>query len=409
MSLRKNVLLFVGILILVAASAVFVYPQGWGASARPWRLGLDLVGGAHLVYEIDLSKIKAGDVDSVLNGLRDVIERRVNLFGVSEPQVFLAKEGDSQRLIVELAGIKDVAQAVEQIGRTARLEFRTVVGVGKDATLEESGLTGQYLVKAQITSNQTTSQPEIAIRFNSEGAALFEKITGENIGRPLAILIDGVPVSAPTVRDKIAGGEAVISGIGNLEEAQNLTNLLNAGALPAPVTLLSQQTVSATLGSVSLERALYAGLIGTLLIFVFMLSYYRRLGLFATIALLFYGVLALALFKSISITMTLAGVAGFILSIGMAVDANVLIFERIKEELRKGLTRTAAIREGFDRAWPSIRDSNISTIITAVILYYYTSSFVRGFALTLLFGVLVSMFSAITVTRTMLNIFTKND
>ncbi len=409
MSRRKNTLVFVGILILVAASAFFVYPSGWGASLRPWRLGLDLVGGAHLVYEIDLSKVEAADADSVLSGLRDVLERRVNLFGVSEPQVFLAQEGDSQRLIVELAGIKDVAQAVEQIGRTARLEFRTVLGEGEKATLEESGLTGQYLVKAQVVFNQTTGKPEISLQFNSEGATLFERITGENVGKPLAILIDGELRSAPTVQQQISGGQAVISGIGDLTEAQNLTNLLNAGALPAPVTLLSQQTVSATLGSASLVRALFAGLIGTLLVAAFMLLYYRHLGLFAALALLFYVVLTLAVFKTIPITMTLAGIAGFILSIGMAVDANVLIFERTKEELKKGLTRASAMSEGFRRAWPSIRDSNISTIITAVILYYTTSSFVRGFALTLLLGVLVSMFSAITVTRTMLKIFVKHD
>ncbi|OGY99672.1 MAG: protein-export membrane protein SecD [Candidatus Liptonbacteria bacterium RIFCSPHIGHO2_12_FULL_60_13] len=403
----KNVLIFVGIIALVAASAVFVYPKGWGASVRPWRLGLDLVGGAHLVYEIDLSKVEAADADSVLSGLRDVLERRVNLFGVSEPQVFLAKEGDSQRLVVELAGIKDVAQAVDQIGRTARLEFRTVSGEGEKATLEESGLTGQYLVKAQVTFNQTTGQPEISLQFNSEGATLFERITGENVGKPLAILVDGELRSAPTVQQQISGGQAVISGIGDLTEAQNLANLLNAGALPAPVTLLSQQTVSATLGSVSLERALYAGLIGTLLIIAFMLLYYRALGFFAAVALVFYVILATALFKTIPITMSLAGIAGFILSIGMAVDANVLIFERTKEEFRKGLSHASAVSEGFRRAWPSIRDSNISTILTAIILYYATSSFVRGFALTLLLGVLMSMFSAITITRTMLALFVK--
>lgn len=409
MSRRKNVLLFIGILLLVAASAFFVYPKGWGASVRPWRLGLDLVGGSHLAYEVDLSKVGASDADSVLNGLRNVIERRVNLFGVSEPQVFLAREGASQRLVVELAGVKDAAQAVAQIGRTARLDFATVSGEGEQAAFKESGLTGQYLTKAQVVFDQTTSQPEISLQFNSEGAAIFERVTGENIGRPLAILIDGQLVSAPNVRDKISGGRAVISGIGDLEEAQNLANLLNAGALPAPVALLTQQTVSASLGSASLQHAVFAGLVGTLLIVCFMLVYYRRLGFFAAVALAFYVILALALFKLVPVTMTLAGIAGFILSIGMAVDANILIFERTKEELKKGLSRPSAISEGFRRAWPSIRDSNISTIITAIILYYYTSSFVRGFALTLLLGVLMSMFSAITVTRTMLALFTRND
>jgi protein-export membrane protein SecD len=358
---------------------------------------------------VDLSKVEPSEIDSVLSGLKDVIERRVNLFGVSEPQVFLAREGSSRRLIVELAGIKNVEQAIEQIGKTARLTFALVRGEQGQMIFDETGLGGQYLIKAQVVFNNTTNFPEISLQFNSEGAKILERVTGENIGKPLAILIDGDPISIPTVRDKISGGQAVITGIKNLNEAQNLANLLNAGALPAPVKLLSQQTISATLGSASLKQAVIAGIVGTLLVIVFMIVYYRLLGLFAAVALVFYVFFALALFKLIPVTMTLAGIAGFILSVGMAVDANILIFERSKEELRKGLSRSSAIREGFRRAWPSIRDSNISTIITAIILYYFTSSFVRGFALTLLLGVIVSMFSAITVTRTMLEVFTKHE
>jgi protein-export SecD/SecF family membrane protein len=406
---QSTILIFTGVLILFIASALFVFPMGFGKVNRPWRLGLDLVGGSYLVYEIDMKSVSVGDRDSVVNGLQKVMESRINAFGVSEPQVYSAKEGDSYRLIVELAGIKDVKEAVQQIGRTALLNFREVK---QDASgtpeFIPTQLTGRYLQSAKVGQDPNSNLPLIEIQFNDEGAKLFEDITGKNIQHPLAIFIDEDLISAPVVQDKISGGKATITGRFTIDEVTRNVNLFNAGALPAPINLVSQQTVSATLGANSLLSAVYAGLVGTLAVILFMLIYYQFFGIFSSIALIIYTALTLAIFKLFGITMTLSGIAGFILSIGMAVDANILIFERTKEELKRGLVRVSAIEEGFRRAWTSIRDSNISTIITALILYYYTSSFVRGFALTLLIGVLVSMFSAITVTRTLLRIFVKN-
>ena len=408
--MKKNpVILLIGVIFLTVVSGIFVYPRWLGDKYMPWRLGLDLIGGTHLTYDIDLSGVESGDKDSVVNGLRDVIERRVNLFGVREPQVVTAKNGDSYRLVVELAGISNPQEAIEQIGRTAFLDFRELPPIENSTATElqfvPTELTGRYLLKAQVITSQL-GQPEISLEFNGEGSKLFEDITGRNIGKPLAIYIDNEIVSAPTVNDKIIGGQAVITGV-PAKEAQPLANLLNAGALPAPVNLIGQYTVGATLGNEFLRKSIVAGVLGTILIIVFIIVYYRGFGLFASLALLVYIILTLAVFKGVSITMTLSGIAGFILSIGMAVDANILIFERTKEEIKKGLSKITAVEEGFRRAWSSIRDSNITTIISSVVLYYFTSSFVKGFALALLIGVLVSMFSAITVTRTILRIFVK--
>lgn len=398
------------LLIVVAAVAAgfFVYPKYFGEKFRPWRLGLDLVGGSHLVYEVDLSKVAAGDHDSVLNGLRDVIERRVNIFGVSEPQVFVAKSANNANLVVELAGVKDISEAIRQIGETPLLDFRDVEQNGSTTTFIQTNLTGRYITGAQLTFNSQTQVPEVAISFNSEGAGIFERLTEANVGKPIAIFLDNSLIEAPIVQQKISGGQAVITGKFTVDEAKKMVERFNAGALPAPITLISQQTISPTLGTDSLKKAAIAGILGTILVMLFMLAYYRFFGIFASAALLIYILLTLGIFKLIPITLSLAGLAGFILTIGMAVDANILIFERVKEEIKRGLSRTAAIEEGFRRAWPSIRDSNTSTIITAVILYYFTSSFVKGFALTLLIGVLVSMFSAITTTRLLLKVLTKN-
>jgi len=411
--MRYSRLIFVLILLFAIAAGFFVYPKGVGNAVLPWKLGLDLIGGTHLVYEVDMAGVADEDRLSVLSGLRDVMERRVNIFGVSEPFVTTSSGKGSYRIIVELAGIQDVATAISQIGRTAFLEFREInlnlqEGDFISATsTHASGLTGKYLKRAQVLVDQTTSQPQIGIEFTSEGGKLFENITAKNIGRPLAIFLDGQVVSAPVVQDKIIGGKATISGRFSPDEARNLASLLNAGALPAPVQVISQQTVGASLGLDSLQKTLFAGLIGTLAVMLFMMLYYRGLGFFASVALLIYIVFNLTVFKLIGMTMTLSGIAGFILTIGMAVDANILIFERTKEEMKKGIARASALEEGFRRAWPSIRDSNIATIITALILYTFTSSFVKGFALALLIGVLVSMFSAITVTRTLLRVFTR--
>ncbi len=408
--MKKNPLFVLFLVVLVAVTAAFfVYPKNFGANFMPWRLGLDLIGGSHLVYNVDLSKVSGGDQDSVLNGLRDVIERRVNLFGVSEPQVFVAKSGNDSNLVVELAGIKDTAQAIQQIGATPLLDFREVEQNGTSTEFIQTNLTGRYITSAQLTFDPNTQAPQVSISFNSDGANIFEQMTAKNVGKPLAIFLDGSLVEMPTVQEKISGGQAVITGRFTVNEAKTLVERFNAGALPAPITLISQQTISATLGSDSLKKAIIAGIIGTLIVMAFMLAYYRMLGIFSAVALLLYVFLTLGIFKIIPITLSLAGLAGFILTIGMAVDANILIFERIKEELKKGFSRTTAIEEGFRRAWPSIRDSNTSTIITAIILYFFTSSFVQGFALTLLIGVLVSLFSAITTTRLLLRVFVKDN
>lgn len=432
--MKKNALI---VLLVVVAVAIlvgfFVYPKNLGANVRPWRLGLDLVGGTHLVYEVDMANITGVDRDSVLNGLRDVIEKRVNLFGVSEPQVFVAKGADSYRLVVELAGIKDVSEAIKLIGETPLLTFAEVQyeapkeGKPLGASAKEgeeasplataagepkflsTDLSGRHVSGAQLNFDQLTGKPEVSISFNDEGAKLFEEVTAKNVGKPIAIFLDGVLIEMPVVQEKIAGGRAQITGRFTPAEARQLVERFNAGALPAPVRLVSQQTVGASLGTDSLKKTLWAGLIGTLAVMLFMLLYYRVLGLYAALALAIYVALTLGVFKLFGVTMTLSGVAGFILSIGMAVDANVLIFERSKEEMKKGLSRMSALDEGFSRAWLSIRDSNVSTMLTSIILYYATTGFVKGFALTLLIGVLMSMFSAITVTRTILRVFTRSE
>lgn len=408
--MQRNVGFYLTVIILAAIfAALFVYPNDFlGKKFRPWKLGLDLVGGSHLVYQIDLSNVKTEDKDSVVNGLRDVIERRVNLFGVSEPQVYIAKAGGGTHLVVELAGVRDISEAIRQIGETPFLDFRETMGEGTSTVFVPTELNGRYVTGARLAFEDVSLKPYVGISFNSEGAGLFEEITGRNVGKILGIFLDNTLIEAPVVETKISGGEARITGNFTVESARRLTERFNAGALPAPITLINQQTVNPSLGVDSLNKAVIAGAIGTALIILFMLAYYRRLGIFATAALLIYIALTLGVFKLISITLTLAGLAGFILTIGMAVDANILIFERVKEELRKGLQRSAAIGEGFKRAWPSIRDSNTSTIITAIILYFFTSSFIKGFALTLLIGVLMSMFSAITTTGLLLRVFLKD-
>lgn len=350
-----------------------------------------------------MSSVEVKDRDSVMNGLKDVIERRVNMFGVSEPQVVTAKEGESHRLIVELAGIP-VEEAIKQIGETPMLDFREVYEVGTSTAFLPTSLTGRYLKNAQMTFDQTLGTPSVSLEFNDEGAALFEELTARNIGKPIAIFLDGEPIEVPTVREKISGGTAQITGKFTSDEARKMVERFNAGALSAPMSLISQQTVGASLGQESLKNAIKAGYLGTIAIILFMLAYYRGFGLYSSVALVIYIALSAAIFK-LGITMTLAGIAGYILSIGMAVDANILIFERTKEELKRGLSKSAAVEEGFRRAWSSIRDSNVSTGITCLILFFTTSSFVKGFALTLGIGVLVSMFSAITVTRLLMHVF----
>ncbi len=384
----------------------------------PYRLGLDLQGGTHLVYHADVSNIPSHEASESMEGLRDVIEERVNTFGVSEPVVQVEEAGEERRLIVELAGVRDIREAIRLIGETPFLEFRAErpeaerqevleaqaqgERLGEDAFFVPTELTGKYLKRADVQFAQTGIQTYVTLTFNEEGARLFEELTDRNVGKQLAIYLDGFLISAPVVQQKITGGQAQITGNFTIEEARDLVRRLNAGALPVPIALLSQQSVEASLGAEALARGVNAGVYGLIAVALFMIIWYRLPGVLAVAALLIYVALILTLFKLVPVTLTAAGIAGFILSLGMAVDANILIFERFYEEVRAGKRYDTAIEEGFARAWTSIRDSNMSSFITAVILYWFGSSLIRGFALTLAIGIAVSMLSAIVITRTFL-------
>jgi preprotein translocase subunit SecD len=531
---RKKVWLHFAAIMVVALFAVSViapkYPtwaplKSFFDKFNP-RMGLDIQGGAHFVYQADVSSIALADRDSAMAGVRDVIERRVNAFGVSEP---IVQTASNNRLIVELAGITDVNDAIKKIGETPLLEFKeqgtptpvvltdadkkeikkyndaqlakakslivrlqkgedfatlakefsedpgskdnggdlgfaktgsfvpefetaafslkdgaiTLTPVKSDfgyhiikkiaekgtgdarevqtshillATKSETPasstepqwqntkLSGRNLKKSAVEFDPNTGKPLISIEFDSEGQTLFAEITKRNVGKPVAIYLDNSPISIPTVNEEITQGRAVITGSFTLPEAKLLAQRLNAGALPVPIELISQQTVGPTLGKISLQKSLMAGIIGLALVALFMIFYYRLMGLFAVIALMIYAAVSFAIFEMWPVTLTLSGIAGFILSVGMAVDANVLIFERTKEELRNGKPLGTSIEEGFARAWTSIRDSNVSSLITCAILAWFGSSLIKGFAITLGIGILVSMFTAITVTRNFLRI-----
>ncbi len=384
------------------------------------REGLDLAGGTSLTLSADMSKINPADRDRALSALQSVIERRVNFYGVSEPVIQTAKVGNDYRIIVELAGVKDTNEAINLIGTTANLTFREAVDASQEAKISTeaarlygpyqivTNLTGSDLARADPGFNQQTGEPIINLQFTDAGAKKFEDITRRNLNKQVAIFLDNELLMAPTVQSVITGGQAYISGKFTPEQTKNYALLLNSGALPAPVKIVQQQTIGATLGTDSVRESLVAGLIGLTIVALFMLVNYGQLGLLADLALIIYTLLVLAIFKILPVTLTLAGIAGFILSIGMAVDANILIFERTKEERRWGKSPKAAIELGFLRAFPSIRDSNVSSLITCGILYWFGTGAVRGFALTLAIGILISLFTAITVTRTFLRIFDAN-
>jgi len=549
-----------------------------------FRLGLDLQGGSQLIYQADVSNISDADKDDLLDGVRDVIERRVNTFGVSEPVIQINKTIDNDyRIIVELAGIKNIDDAIKEIGETPKLEFKEQdtenisideqslslmnnynqglqtkmdeilqkinegndfaqlaianntplkvsddpnspgtenngdlgwinendpenynlvkdlsVGqissvfenenfikvlkledkrMGEESKLQEykvreialikmtedylksmsenwknTELTGKNLKRAVLQFNPNDNRPEVSLEFDEEGSQLFEQITERNVGRPVAIYLDDYPISVPNVNEKISGGKAVISGNFTIDEAKELVQRLKAGALPVPIELINQKTVGATLGHQSIVDSLEAGVIGVILVALFMLIFYRFFGLSSVFSLIIYGLSVLAIFKALplafsltfgllfvalilmafdelkildfpltilfvaigvvlfvyglnSVTLTLAGVAGFILSIGMAVDANVLIFERIKEEVRSGRSLRDAVDEGTRRAWSSIRDGNFSTLLMCLVLMSFGTGVLKGFGTTLFIGVSISMFSAIVITRSFLLVF----
>ncbi len=477
-SLVKRILLFVFIILLALGAAYIVWPKGSRINLSKLKinyhkeftthLGLDLQGGSHLVYQADFKDIASEDQEEALVSARDTIERRVNSFGVSEPLVQV--QGKDQ-IVVELPGISDINKAIDQIGQTPLLEFRTQANqedavkkatIGPDGKLQldindawiPTGLSGKQLKRATADIQQTSAgvkSGEVTVRldFDDEGTKLFSEITAANVGQPIAIFLDNQLLSAPTVQQPITNGQAFITGRFTAKEAKDLATRLNSGALPVPIKLISQQNVGATLGQESVNKSIIAGLIGMILIALFMIANYRLPGLLAVGALIVYILISVAIFKiGISITavilvgiffllgltvsawfgglallsyialmllsglhpvtLTLAGIAGFILSIGMAVDANILIFERLKEEMRAGKDINRAIEDGFQRAWLSIRDSNISSLITTLILYMFGTPSIKGFAVTLAIGILISMFTAITVTRTLLKLFMTN-
>jgi len=527
------------VLIYFLISVIFSFSWSFpGLPEKDFKYGLDLQGGARLIYEADVSEVSIQDKDSALEGIRDVIERRINAFGIAEPRVFTKTGGGNPRLIVELPGVKNIDDALQQIGATPVLEFkertsaedlasegeeelnsynqaaqqrakdileRAKTGEEDFATLareysedpgskerggdlgwfrrgamvpefeeaafalekgeitddlvksdfgyhlikktgareegeeieashiliktktaeeflplwKTTGLTGRYLSKATVAFDQTTGSPEIELSFNEEGAKIFEEITARNIEQPLAIFLDGKAIIdtngdgkitdadlyAPIIKDKISGGKAVITGNLDIVRAKEIVSRLKSGALPVPIELISQKTIGPTLGKTSLDQSWRAGLIGLAAMVIFMLFFYRLPGFLASLALAVFAMIILALFKFIPVTLTLAGIGGAILSIGMAVDANILIFERMKEELKEGRELKQAIKAGVKRAWPSIRDGNMTTLLVSVIMFWFGTSFIKGFSITLSLGVLVSIFSALWVTPTLLKLF----
>ena len=461
--MQQKYYIFIGVLILAVIAGIFSYPSyfnkgvdslnhkmSWTLPHFPEKayvLGLDLQGGVTLVYQADLSKTQ--DKSTAMSGLRDVIERRVNMFGVSEPIVEIQGQ---DRLLVELPGVTNVQQAIQMIGQTPYLEFdeqrteaetKTITDKIKEVQAAQekkediskikdwqvalenpyfkpTDLTGKYLTKATVTSDNITGKYQISLQFNDAGAKVFADVTARNIKKPIAIFLDGASIIdtngdgkidgqdtyAPIVQDKITGGKAVITGDISVTTATTIASRLNSGALPVKIgSPISQETVGPTLGSVSLKKSLVAAIYGLLAVVVFLIVFYRFPGLLASLALMIYVAITLSIFKLIPVTMSLAGIGGFILSIGMAVDANILIFARMKEEIKLGKGLGLAIDEGFKRAWPSIRDSNLNSIIVCGILYFFSTSFIKGFALTLFLGIVVSLFSAIFITRIFLMVF----
>ena len=428
---RNARLLAAGFLLLGVLLGIFDAPQYFEKitgyqlpviSKFPFRLGLDIRGGTHLVYRADASAIASGERQDAMAALRDVIERRVNLFGVAEPVVQVERSGSASegewRLIVELAGVKDIGAAIRLIGETPYLEFKEertpeerekiIEAQTRGEQLNENpdfmptALTGRFVKGASLDFDETTFQPLVVLELTDEGSKIFADLTKRNIGKQVAIFLDGAPISAPVVQGEITGGRAQISGNFTPASAKELAGRLNAGALPVPIALIAQQSVEAGLGEESLKESIQAAIIGFAAVAGFMILWYRLPGVLAVFALIIYISIVIAIFKLVPVTLTVAGIAGFVLSIGMAVDANVLIFERMREELRKGRGLEEAIRDGFGRAWTSIRDSNVSSLITSAILYWLGTSVVQGFALTLGIGILASMLSAIGITRTLL-------
>ncbi|KKP61073.1 MAG: Preprotein translocase subunit SecD [Candidatus Roizmanbacteria bacterium GW2011_GWA2_34_18] len=385
------------------------------------KLGLDLKGGSSLIFEAETAKVKREDLNDALNSARDVIERRINFFGVTEPQIQTIKTGDKYRLSVDLPGINNYEEAIKLIGQTAQLTFRELPD-GKIATTtpifiqltRDTGLSGIHILKSTVEFDSQTGKPQVGLKFNKKGANLFSTITKRNIGKPVGIFLDNMPLTTPVVQTEILDGSAVITGTFTTDEAKKLTIAINSGALPLPIKLVEQKNIGPTLGAIEVRKSVYAGTIGLIMVLFFMIVYYGRLGLIASLALMIYGLISLFIFKAIPLVLTLPGVAGFILSIGMAVDSNILIFERIKEEQRKDKSFDIAVRLGFGRAIDAIKDANVTTLTVAFILFNPLNweflpqfGMVRGFALTLAIGVGTSLFTGVVITKRLIEIFYK--
>lgn len=388
------------------------------------KLGLDLKGGSHLVYKVETKGVAASDLNDALVSARDVIEKRVNFFGVSEPLVQNVRSGNEHRITVDLPGLENVSQAIKLIGQTAQLRFVEQgpidPKIASTASLlerlnKDTGLNGKHIKKSSVVFNQETGSPQVSLQFTPEGTKKFDEITARNIGKPVGIFLDYMPLSAPTVQQRISEGNAVISGNFSVDEAKKLSISINSGALPLPIQLIEQRNIGPSLGAEDVKKSIVAGFIGLAMVSFFMIGYYGQLGIIATMALILYGLISFALFRMIPIVLTLPGVAGFILSIGMAVDSNILIFERIKEEQQKGRDFKTAVRLGFGRAMDAIKDANITTMLVAFILFNPLNwdflpqfGLVKGFALTLGLGVATSLFTGIVITKRLINAFYRN-
>lgn len=428
--MKKNLLVKVILILLFTVACGFIsYPNsrlnfkvGSFSVDKTFNLslGLDLSGGSHLVFEADTSKLDSTKKEQAIKSLRNVIEKRVNLFGVSESNVQTSSFEGKDRIIVELPGINDPKQATSLIGQTAQLLFAEVKetapatpGGTPTTELVPTNLTGADLKFASTVFDQNSGKPSVSIEFNDEGSKKFEDITSRNIGKPVAIILDKDIISAPNVNEKIVGGKAQISGGFTVDEANKLEVQLNAGALPVPVKLVEEKTVGATLGADSVLKSVKAGLIGLVMVMLFMILTYGKYGIIADIALICFGLITMAIYKLVPVTLTLPGIAGFLLSVGMAVDSNILIFERLKEEI-KTKPLAIALEVSFGRAWDSIRDANVATLVTAFILanpldwsFLHVSGPVRGFAITLALGIGISLFTGIVVSRNLMRLFIK--
>lgn len=430
----RQITLLVVILALIAAAIWIVLPINAGFLGKPaqFQLGLDLVGGVQALLEADLPAETEITAES-MNTARTIVDNRVNGLGVTEANV---QQAGNRRLVVEMPGFTDTETALGALKQTGLLEFvdltsltaeeafaligqtiQTSVGQSESSSTTEGQTTAQQIFNTVMTGAELktvnvvttqTGEPEVSFELTPEGSETFRNFTSANVGKILAIVLDKVVLSTPSINQAITDGQGVISGNFTIQSANDLAVNLRYGSLPIPLKVASSQTIGPSLGQDSLQKSLFAGIIGITVVILYMALYYRLPGVVADLALIVYALLSLAIFKMIPVTLTLPGIAGFILSIGVAVDANVLIFERLKEELRSGKNLHQAIDAGWKRAWPSIRDSNISTLITCAILFWfgstYGASMVKGFSLTLAIGVAVSLFTAIVVTRTFLHL-----